>query len=124
VRALHFASSGRSIANLFAFRAGRALLIGAAAMAAVAWVISVPGVVFALLAGAAAAVFTYRMRTLGLMVAWIASSAVGGALIGSVQFGRGTVTMRLLAALIASLAVVPWCVVLAVVLRARWAQSH
>ncbi len=92
-------------------RAGRALALGVFAMAAVAWIVSAPAVLVALIGGAPVALLiprvTWVRRAMGLLVL----ASVAGALAGSLAFGRGGVASRLMAALVAGCAVAPWLVV-------------
>jgi hypothetical protein len=104
---------------MFNFRAGRALILGVVAMAAVAWIVSVPAVVVAALAASMAALRTSRApRIRTMLIATLVLAVVGG-LTGSLLLGHGPLLLRILAAAVASLAAGPWGVVLGFALRAR-----
>lgn len=111
-------------ARLFRFRAGRALLIGAVAMGAVAWIASVPAMVVAVLAGGTAALLTWRSARLRTLVIATLASALAGGLTGSLLFGHGPLGLRCLIGAVVSLVAGPWGVVLGFVLRARAFQRR
>jgi hypothetical protein len=88
-------------------------------MGAAAWLISLPAVVVGLACGVVPALLIPRSTALRAPIITTLASAVGGALAGSLLLGHGSTTMRLLGALVTSLAVAPWLVVLGFVLRLR-----
>ena len=106
---------------MFRFRAGRALVVGVAAMVGVALIVSRAGVLGGLLAGTPAALLAPRAQRLRLPLSASVAGAVLGALVASLAFGRGGLALRAASGAVASLAVAPWCFVLAFVL---WARVH
>jgi ribose/xylose/arabinose/galactoside ABC-type transport system permease subunit len=105
--------------RLLMFRATRALILGVLAMAAAAWLISLPAVVVGLACGVVPALLIARSRALpGPIIATLAT-AVAGAVAGSLFLGHGPTAMRTLGGLVTSLAVGPWLVVLGFVLWMR-----
>ena len=107
------------MAGTFAWRASRALVLGVIAMATVAWIVTLPGVLVALACGVPPALLTPRFaRARGPVLATLAA-AVAGAFTGAVWLGRGPLTSRLVAGVVAGLAVAPWVVVLGFVLWVR-----
>jgi hypothetical protein len=105
--------------RLVIFRATRALILGVLAMGAAAWLISLPAVVVGLACGVVPALLIPRSRALRAPIMTTLASAVGGALAGSLVLGHGSMAMRMLGALVTSLAVAPWLVVLGFVLWLR-----
>lgn len=105
--------------RLLIFRATRALILGVLAMGAAAWLISLPAVVVGLACGVVPALLIPRSRALRAPIIATLASAVGGALAGSLVLGHGSTAMRMLGALVTSLAVAPWLVVLGFVLWLR-----
>jgi len=85
--------------------------MGVFAMAAVAWIVSAPAVLVALIAGAPFALLVPRVAWVRRAMVLLVLAAVAGALAGSLAFGRGAVASRLVAALVASCAVAQWLVV-------------
>ena len=88
-------------------------------MGAAAWLISLPAVVVGLGCGVVPALLIPRSRALMAPIITTLASAVAGALAGSLLLGHGSTAMRMLGALVTSLAVAPWLVVLGFVLRIR-----
>ena len=107
--------------RLMTFRAARALTLGVLAMSAAAWLVTVPGVLIGLACGAGPALLTPRFRLLRVPIFTTLAAAVVGAVVGSLLLGHGTATMRVLAGVVASLAVAPWLVVLGFV---RWVRAR
>ena len=107
--------------RLFTLRAGRALVLGVLAIAAVGWVVSRPGVLLALACGVPAALVMPRFRRLSVPIASILAVTGVGAVAGSLLWGQGSAATRVGAGLIVSLAVGPWSVVLGYVL---WVRAH
>ena len=105
--------------RLLAFRATRALILGAMAMGAAAWLVSLPAVIGGLICGIVPALLIPRSRAIRALIIATLTAAVTGALAGSLLFGHGPTTMRTLAGLVTSLAVGPWLVVLGFVLLMR-----
>jgi hypothetical protein len=105
--------------RLLIFRATRALILGVLAMGAAAWLISLPAVVVGLACGVVPALLIPRSRALTAPIITTLACAIGGALAGSLLLGHGTTAMRMLGALVTSLAVAPWLVVLGFVLWLR-----
>jgi hypothetical protein len=89
------------------------------AMGAAAWLLSLPAVVTGLACGIVPALFIPRSRALRVPIIVTLAMAVAGAAAGSLLFGHGSSGLRILAGLIASLAVGPWLVVLGFVLWIR-----
>lgn len=112
-------SPDKDAPRLFAFRAVRALVLGVVAMAAVAWIVTVPGVLAGAVCGAAAAVLASQVSRFTTLVFVTLGVAIAAAFAGSIALGHGSLTTRLLAGLVAGLAAGPWSVVLAFVIRAR-----
>ena len=108
-----------TLARTFTLRASRTLVLGAVAMAAVAWMVTLPGVLAALACGSPLALAMRRFARLRAPAVATAAAAAAGALAGSLGLGHGVVATRLLAACIATLAVAPWLLVLGFV---RWAR--
>jgi hypothetical protein len=108
--------------RVFNFRAGRALVLGVIAMAAVAWIVSVPAVLLAVTAAASVAFVTAQATRFSTAVICTLTSACAGALAGSFIFGHGPLLLRTLVALVATLAAGPWALVLGFVLRTRALQ--
>ena len=104
---------------LFRLRAGRALLLGVFAMAAVAWIVTLPGIAAALVVGVPLAVMTPRFADLRTPLITTVAGTFGAALAGSVTLGAGAPLLRLMAGVVAGAAAAPWCVVLAFVLWTR-----
>ena len=112
---------GNPSRGFFNYRAYRALALGAFAMVGAAWLVSLFAVLGALAVGilpAALAPRAQRLRT--PLLATLAAAAVG-ALGGAFWFGHGTVPVRLLGALVATLAAGPW---LAVIGFIRWVRAR
>ena len=109
--------------RLLAYRATRALILGVLAMGAAAWLISLPAVVIGLACGLTPALLLARSRALRTPIIATFAAAIAGALAGSLLLGHGSTTMRTLGALVTSLAVAPWLVVLGFVLRMRAHRS-
>jgi hypothetical protein len=107
--------------RLLTFRATRALILGAIAMAAAAWLISLPAVVVGLACGVGPALLIPRSRALRTPIIATLAAAIAGALAGSLLLGHGSTAMRTLGGLVTSLAVAPWLVVLGFVL---WMRAH
>lgn len=105
--------------RLLTFRATRALILGVMAMGAAAFLLSLPAVVVGLACGVGPALLIPRSRTLRTPIIVTLATAIAGAAAGSLVFGHGPTGMRILAGLVASLAVAPWLVVLGFVLRLR-----
>jgi hypothetical protein len=105
--------------RLLAFRATRALILGVLAMAAAAWLVSLPAVVVGLACGVVPALLIPRSRALRAPIIATLTAAVAGALAGSLLLGHGSPAMRMLGGLVTSLAVAPWLVVLGFVLWLR-----
>lgn len=105
--------------RLLAFRATRALILGVMAMSAAAWLLSLPAVVAGLACGIGPALLIPRSRALRTPILVTLAVAVAGAAAGSLVFGHGPTGMRIIAGLVASLAVGPWLVVLGFVLWLR-----
>jgi len=106
---------------LFRLRAGRALALGFLAMGAVAWIVTLPGVAGALLAGIPVAALTPKFVRLTRPLIATFAAALTGAVIGALTFGQGAGLIRLVAGVIAGAAAAPWCVVLAFIL---WTRAH
>jgi len=109
------------VAGTFSWRAGRALVLGVIAMAAVGWIDTLPGVLVALACGVPLALLTPRFVRLRRPLLAAPAAAVAGALAGAVWLGRGALTARLMAGAVAGLAVAPWVAVLGFVL---WVRAH
>lgn len=105
--------------RLLTFRAVRALILGVLAIAAAAWLISLPAVVVGLACGMVPALLIPRSRALRGPIIVTLVTAVTGAVAGSVLLGHGPTAMRALGGLVTSLAVAPWLVVLGFVLWMR-----
>jgi hypothetical protein len=105
--------------RVLAFRATRALILGAMAMGAAAWLVSLPAVVVGLICGLGPALLISRSRAIRAPIIGTLVAAIAGALAGSLLFGHGSTAMRALAGLVTSLAVAPWLVVLGFVLLMR-----
>jgi len=88
-------------------------------MGAAAWLISLPAVVVGLGCGVVPALLIPRSRALKAPIITTLACAVGGALAGSLLLGHGSTAMQMLGALVTSLAVGPWLVVLGFVLWLR-----
>jgi len=110
-------ASGRFVA----LRASRGLAFGFIVVALVAWLVTLPGVVAALVLGAPLAWLASKRRLLILPILATVVASTVGAFAGALYFGGGTVTARLLSGLLAAVAVAPWLVVVQVVL---WGRSH
>jgi hypothetical protein len=107
--------------RLLTFRATRALILGAMAMVAAAWLVSLPAVVAGLACGVVPALLIPRSRALKAPIIATLLAAIAGALAGSLLLGHGSTAMRALGGLVTSLAVAPWLVVLGFVL---WMRAH
>jgi hypothetical protein len=107
--------------RLLAYRATRALILGVLAMGAAAWLISLPAVVIGLACGLVPALLMPRSRGLRAPIMATLAAAITGALAGALLLGHGSTGMRALGALVTSLAVAPWLVVLGFVL---WMRAH
>ena len=105
--------------RLLAFRATRALILGAMAMGAAAWLVSLPAIVGGLSCGIVPALLISRSRAIRIPIIATLIAAIAGALAGSLLFGHGSTAMRALGGLVTSLAVAPWLVVLGFVLLMR-----
>jgi hypothetical protein len=107
--------------RLFVYRAGRALVLGVLAMAAAAWLISLPAVLGALAGGVVPAALAPRARRPRRFVTVTLACAALGALAASYIFGTGAPGMRLARGLVAALAGGPWLVVVGFV---RWTRAR
>jgi hypothetical protein len=110
--------------RLLTFRATRALILGALAMGAAAWLISIPAVLIGLACGMVPALLIPRSQALRTPIIATLAAAIAGALTGSLLLGHGSPGMRVLGALVTSLAVGPWLVVLGFVLWMRARRSR
>jgi hypothetical protein len=114
-------SSPSPSARLFAARALRSLGLGLLAMAAVAWMVTPAGVGLGLLFGLPAAFLGPRFPAIrGALLAAVLAGTLGVHL-GVWLFEGGTTGARLVAALVATLAVAPWLFLLTFVL---WVRSR
>lgn len=104
---------------LYRLRAGRALVLGLFAMGAVAWIVTVPGIVGALIAGIPLAALTPKFARLTTPLIATFGAALTGAIVGAMAYGQGAGLIRLVAGIIAGVAAAPWCVVLAFMLWTR-----
>lgn len=105
--------------RLLAYRATRALILGLMAMAAAAWLVSLPAVIAGLACGVVPALLIPRSRALRTAIIATLVAALAGAVGGSLFFGHGSTAIRTVTGLVASLAVGPWLVVLGFVLWIR-----
>jgi hypothetical protein len=105
--------------RLLAFRATRALGLGVMAMGAAAWLVSLPAVAGGLACGLLPALLMPRSRSLRTPIILTFAAAIAGGVAGSLLFGHGSATMRMLGGLVTSFAVGPWLVSLGFVLWLR-----
>lgn len=106
-----------------AIRATRALALGVFAMAAVAWIVTPYGVGGGLLLGLPPAVLAPRFKRVRVALLLAVLLAAVGVQLGVTLFGPGVTGSRLLSALVATLAVVPWLVILTLVVWVRARSS-
>lgn len=112
---------GNPSRNLFNYRAYRALGLGTFAMVGAAWLVSVPAVLGALAGGIVPATLAPRARLLRTPLLVILAGAAAGAVAAALWFGHGTAAIRLLAALVATLAAGPFLVVVGFI---RWVRAR
>lgn len=94
--------------GLYGAAVTRALLLGVLVTAGVAWLLSVPAVIVALVCASIPAFLTPRLASVRLALLATVGGALFGGLAGSLTIGEGSLPFRLGAGVVAGLAVGPW----------------
>lgn len=99
----------------------RAMVLGVLVTIGVAWFVTVPGVVLALVGGGIPVLLAPRFGRPGLPAMLVAGGVVLGALIGVLALGHGRATYRLGAVIVTTLATGPW---LAIAAFLHWSRRR